>query len=216
MTSIAIRPELLRWACERAGYDVDDLASRLPGLPVWERGQKQPTVRQLEAFAKATHVPLGYLFLPTPPEERVPIADFRTVEPDVRRPSPYLLDTIYSMQRRQAWLRDERVECETDPLEFVGSARLTDEPNAIEREMRRTMGIGSGGAAGVSTWIDAVGELRRRIDRPGIMGVVIGVVGNNTHRKLNVEEFRGFSLCDPYAPFIFVNGADAKSAHETL
>ena len=44
------------------------------------------------------------------------------------------------------------------------------------------------------------------------MAVINGVVGNNTRRVLNVEEFRGFALSDPYAPLVFVNGADAKSA----
>ena len=212
MSRIAIRPELLRWACERAGYSVDDLVGRVPGLRAWERGEKQPTVRQLEDFAKATHVPLGYLFLPAPPEERVPIPDFRTIQEEIRRPSPDLLDTIYGMQRRQAWLREERMEYETEPLDFVGSARLTDDPDAVGREMRRLIGIGSGWAAGIGTWMEAVGELRKSIERAGVMAVVNGVVGNNTHRKLDVEEFRGFSLCDAHAPLIFVNGADAKSA----
>jgi len=44
------------------------------------------------------------------------------------------------------------------------------------------------------------------------MAVINGVVGNNAHRRLNVSEFRGFALTDHYAPLIFVNGADAKSA----
>ena len=203
---------MLRWARERAGMDADVLAVRLPGLPAWERGEKQPTVKQLEAFAKATHCPFGYLFLPAPPDERMPIPDFRTIRGEVRRPSPDLLDTIYAMQRRSAWLREDRIECDAAPLDFVGSARLTDNPEAVGREMRRIVGIGDGWAAEIRTWIDAIRELRTAIEGLGVIAVVNGVVGNNTHRKLNVEEFRGFSLCDEYAPLVFVNGADARSA----
>jgi Zn-dependent peptidase ImmA (M78 family) len=61
-------------------------------------------------------------------------------------------------------------------------------------------------------WQEAVRELRRRIEQLGVMAVINGVVGNDTRRKLNVREFRGFALTDRYAPLIFVNGADAKSA----
>ena len=209
---IAVRPEMLRWACERAGYDVQDLAHRLPGLPAWERGEGKPTLRQLESFANVTHAPLGYFFLPNPPDERVPIPDFRTLGSEIHRPSPDLLDTIYAMQRRQDWLRDDRIECEAEPFDFVGSARLTDNPEAVGREMRRIVGVADEWAAKVSTWVEAVGKLRAAIEGLGIMAVINGVVGNNTHRKLNVKEFRGFALCDAYAPLIFVNGADARSA----
>ena len=128
------------------------------------------------------------------------------------RPSPDLLDTLYTMRRRQEWLRESLVENDAEPLPFVGSARLADEPDAVGREMRRGLGLDGGWAAGVRAWQDVVSELRRTIEDLGVMAVINGVVGNNTHRRLSVEEFRGFALTDPYAPLVFVNGADAKSA----
>lgn len=212
MIRVPVKPEVLRWARERAGYGPEDLAERFPQLPAWEREEKQPTFKQLEAFAKATHTPFGFLFLPEPPEQPLPIPDLRTVKDRPARPSPDLLDTIYGMQRRQDWLREERIEGQADPLEFVGNARVSDDPTAVGQEMRRTVGLDDGWAGKVPSWQEAIRELRRRIEDLGVMAVINGIVGNNTHRKLNVEEFRGFALADPYAPLVFVNGADAKSA----
>lgn len=145
MTRVDIRPEMFRWACERAGFDPGDLAHRIPQFPAWERGEKQPTFRQLEDFAKATRTPFGYFFLPEPPEERLPIPDFRTIEPRPARPSPELLDMIYAMQRRQAFLREIRIEDEAEPLDFVGGARLGDDPEAVGQEMRRFAGSTTAG-----------------------------------------------------------------------
>lgn len=212
MTRVQVKPELLRWACERSRIDELELSARFPHVEAWGRGDKRPTIKQLEAFANATHTPLGYFFLPEPPVEHLPIQDFRTMREDIARPSADLLDTIYTMQRRQDFLREERREGEAEPLDFVGSARLADDPEAIGREMRRVVGLDDGWASEVKTWTEAVGELRRRTEKLGLIAVINGVVGNNTSRKLDVHEFRGFALTDAYAPLVFVNGADAKSA----
>ena len=213
MPRVAVKPELVRWARERADLAVADLSRRFPKLEAWERGEERPTFKQLEAFGRATHVPFGYFFLPEPPEERVPIPDFRTVaDRGLERPSPDLLDTIYAMQRRQWWLQESLLDEEAEPLVFVGSARLSDSPAAVGREMRRIIGFGDGWAAEVRTWQEAVSRLRQAVEKLGVMAVINGVVGNNTHRKLDVQEFRGFALYDTHAPLIFVNGAGARSA----
>jgi len=213
MSRVAVSPKVLRWARVRAGLALADLEGRFPHLAEWETEAVQPTFKQLESFAKAVRVPFGFLFLPEPPEMPLPFADFRTLES--RRPegiSPELLDTIQQMQRRQAWLREDRIETGMDPLRFVGAAKLSDDPAAIGREMRRLVGLDDGWAQRVPSWTAAVGELRNAIESLGVMAVINGVVGNNTHRKLDVNEFRGFVLSDPYAPLVFINGADAKSA----
>ena len=213
MKRVAIKPELIQWALERSGKSVEGFSKRFSKLDKWLRGELNPTLKQLEDFARATHTPLGFFFLPEPPAERLPITDLRSISgTSYSAPSPDLLDTIYIMQQRQAWLREDRIECDAEPLDFVGSAGLTDDPEAVGREMRRIIGFGEGWASEVGTWEEAVSELRRGVERLGVMAVINGVVGNNTHRKLDVEEFRGFALCDDYAPLIFVNGADAKSA----
>jgi hypothetical protein len=147
------------------------------------------------------------------PHVPLPISDFRTVgNRYVDSVSPELLDTVYAMQRRQAWMRETRLEGETEPVAVVGSARLADDPIAIGREMRRHLGLENGWVERVGTWQAAVGMLRASIEEVGVLAVINGVVGNNTHRQLNVAEFRGFALWDDYPPLIFVNGADAKSA----
>ncbi len=78
MPRIAVKPEVLDWAVSRSGKDRAKLTKRFAKLSEWESGEVDPTLRQLEDFAKATHTPLGYLFLDQPPEDKLPIRDFRT------------------------------------------------------------------------------------------------------------------------------------------
>jgi transcriptional regulator with XRE-family HTH domain len=100
---IAINPDLLRWARKRAGLDVLQLQARFPKLLEWENREIEPTLKQLEDYARATRAPVGYFFLPAPPAEPLPIPDFRTIAgKPIARPSPDLLDTIYICQERQA------------------------------------------------------------------------------------------------------------------
>ena len=79
MIRVPVKPELLRWARHRAGLGRSEFPARFKKLPEWETGRLQPTLRQLEDFARKVHVPVGTLLLDEPPEESVPIPDYRTV-----------------------------------------------------------------------------------------------------------------------------------------
>jgi Zn-dependent peptidase ImmA (M78 family) len=153
------------------------------------------------------------MFLSEPPKERLPIPHFRTIASDsLRRPSPELLETVQAMERRQAWMREFFIEEEQEPLSFVRSAKTNEDHCIIALRIRSALGLRVGWAAKQRTWTDALGVLRKAMDATGILVVVNGIVGNNTHRKLDTDEFRGFVLVDDYAPLVFVNGADGKAA----
>jgi Zn-dependent peptidase ImmA (M78 family) len=213
MPRVNVASTVLRWALERSGKDPAVLTQRLPKLSNWLEGEGHPTLRQLEDFARATSTPLGYLFLAHPPEEQLPIPHFRTLDnAHPPRPSPNLLETVYTMQRRQEWMREYLIDQGQESLSFIGSARLSDDFRRIADNMRRALAFEQGWAAHHSTWTDALGDLRKRLEATHVLVVINAIVGNNTHRKLDPEEFRGFVLVDEYAPLVFVNGSDAKAA----
>lgn len=213
MTRVDVRPELLRWALGRSGQGTADLARRFPKLEAWLEGAVSPTLNQLEGFAKATYTPVGYLFLPVPPVEQVPIPDFRTMAGHwLERPSPDLLDTIYVCQQRQDWYREAVHGQGEAELEFVGSARITDDIQSTAARMRDLLGFDLAERRALPTWTEALRRFIAQADEMGVLVMVSGVVGSNNRRKLDPEEFRGFALADRWAPLVFINGADTKAA----
>jgi Zn-dependent peptidase ImmA (M78 family)/transcriptional regulator with XRE-family HTH domain len=210
---VEVKPELLRWARERAGLSLDALLGRFPRLDAWERGEVHPTLKQLEELASVTHTPVGYLFLPEPPVELVPIPDFRTVgNQRLGQPSPDLLETIYICQQRQDWYRDFARSNGAAPLAFVGSVRLTGDVETVAADLRSALGLDLEERRQFPNWDVALRRFFEQVDTLGVLVMVNGVVGCNTHRKLDPEEFRGFALADDLAPLVFVNGADTKAA----
>jgi len=180
-------------------------------LEAWEQRQAKPTLKQLDDFAQITHTPVGFLFLPEPPQEKVPIPDYRTIaDRAVGQPSADLLDTIFQCQQRQEWYHDyARVNGEP-PVPLVGSVTATLSPVEAATTMRSALRFQP--TARGSSWSEALRILAEHAEDLGVLVMTNGVVGSNTHRKLDPEEFRGFALVDDLAPLVFINGADTKAA----
>ena len=213
MATVEVNPDLLRWAIDRSGLSMEKLYSKFPKLDAWLAAEKLPTFRQLENFARTTMTPFGVMFLNEPPEETIPVPDFRTKTDDsVDAPSPNLTATIQLMQLRQMWMREWLTEQGNDRLALVGSATLDRNPKSLAQEIRQALELSPEWAEQVATWELALTTLRRSIERAGILVFSNSVVGLNNHRPLDTNEFRGFALCDDVVPLIFINDADSKSA----
>lgn len=213
---VEVQPSVLEWARTRSGIDDETWVARFPRYGAWLEGGTAPTLKQLEEFARKTHTPVGFLFLDEPPVEPVPIPDFRTV---ASRPvgvgqavSADLLDVIYACERRQEWYRDNQILEGEPPLPFVGVGSTNDAVDEVADQMREVLDWTAQsratcrGSDGALTW------LREHAEAAGVLVMISGIVGSNTHRTLDPHEFRGFALADPYAAVVFVNGADSKAA----
>ncbi len=215
MTSeITISREMLLWAISRGEQDAESLIEAVPRIRDWLAGKRKPTMPQLKDLSRRTHTPLGFFFLPEPPSDEVlPIPYFRTVADNSPvRPSINLLDTVRQMQLRQDWMRDFLIAEGNQPVPLVGCAHRGMPIEKVVEIVRNALDLESNWAAHEPNWENALNKLFEAIEQAGILVMVSGTVGYNTHRLLDPDEFRGFTLVDEYAPLMFVNRRDAKAA----
>lgn len=211
-SEVNVDVNMLTWAIARAGYELQTFIQKFPNVKQWLEGEKKPTVKQLEDFSKKVHLPFGYLFLPEPPKEQLPIPFFRSNSKQTDKVSINVYDTILLIQQRQDWLRNYLIENDFKPLSYVGKFKNSFDVKSIVNDIRLTLNLQENWACQFKTWQEAQDHLVTHIEDKGIITVFNGVVENNGHRPIPVDECRGFVLVDNIAPFMFINNADWKSA----
>lgn len=213
MNNVAASVPVLRWAAARARLSDEKLSQKFSKWAAWLAGEAQPTFRQLEDFARLTHTAIGYFFLPEPPALDLPVPDFRTLgDAAMAQPSTELLDVIYLCQQRQDWYREYARLHGLSALAFIGSARVDESPVRVAARMREVLRLSTEERRALAGWGDALRQLIAKAEDAGALVMASSIVGSNSHRKLDVEEFRGFALADNLAPVVFLNGADSKAA----
>ncbi|MBY8944607.1 ImmA/IrrE family metallo-endopeptidase [Pseudomonas sp. SH10-3B] len=216
MTQTAfINPAILSWSRQRAGLTEVQVAKgltvKLERVKAWEGGQSLPSFTQAQKWAAVVHVPFGFLFLKAPPQEHLPLPDLRTVGgvfPD--KPSLNLMDTVRDVLRKQDWYLEYLQDHERSPLSFVGSFNSRSPIKDVVTDIRRVLGVTDDFAR--MGYDDYVRALVSGAEDAGILVMRSGVALGNTHRKLDVAEFRGFAISNVLAPVVFINSADAPTA----
>ena len=212
MSVAYINPEVLVWARGRAGILPDELQSFHRKYVEWEQGTAKPTFRQAQELAKKLHVPFGFLYLSRPPEEQPLTIDLRTFRDEHHHDfSLELRDVIADAQRKQEWYRDYLIEGGAESLSFVGKYKVSSGVNTVASDILETLQLSSAERDGF-TKQQFLGVLTDKAEQAGVLVLRNGKVGANTHRVLDVQEFRGFALPDDMAPLVFVNTADFGAA----
>lgn len=210
-TRAHVTPEVLRWARESIGYDVEEAARRIgvkaENLEAAEAGDLMLTLRQVERAARVYDRPLAALFMPAPPEEEPQEAQFRRLP---GAPTPPWPPEMQVLVRRIS----ERQEAAVDLYEALDDAPpwlatvgdLATVGQAIPEFARQLLGIqfeeqtawrDPSGYTGLRNWIDAVEGL-------GVLVMQDGTV--------SVDLMRGFAAVHPVVPAIVVNSQDDARA----
>lgn len=207
--NINVSENIIDWVMKKVSPSV--LSSKQGELLyAWKEGRKAPTYNQIEKMSKVTGIPLGYFFLEKPPVEESSFVEYRTVDSkELSNPSRNLMDTLHDMELIQEWIRNELQATESDDLSFVGAIKKTVQNNDFATFVRRSLQIEINWYESCKNGEESFKLLRNYISDLGVVVMMSGIVGNNTHRILDTNEFRAFALMDKKAPLIFINSNDS-------
>jgi Zn-dependent peptidase ImmA (M78 family)/transcriptional regulator with XRE-family HTH domain len=206
-----ITPSVIKWAREQAGLDIATAAQRIgrpeADIQAWEDESTttRPSLAQARKAAEVYRRALAVFYLSEPPKGCQVIRDFRHLPTaSLRVRSPELVQLINLLEYRQEWLRAWRIEEGEEKINFIGSFTINADPQKVAIGIKEKLGV------------DSSEHLRCRNREDTLLLWIrhAEVLGINICRQSDIacEEVRGFVLSDEYAPFIFLNGSDAKVA----
>lgn len=205
-----INPLVLRWARERAGLSIEDVAESLrrDGADVsqWEAGGSAPTYVQLEKLAYSVYKrPVAIFFFPAPPDEVEPKKAFRSLpEREIENLDP---DTRFHIRQAQA-LQESLYELNGGRNPNARKIFLDLHPSAkvsVERlaaDVRSYLKIS---LAEQSSWGNLDDALKNWRDSVQDAGVYV------FKASLKQRDISGFCLWDEEFPIIYINNSTSPS-----
>lgn len=210
-----VKRDVLLWAIKESQKSMNDIELKFSKINEWISGDSAPTMKQIESLANFLKIPFGYMFLATPPKTNVMKVEFRSIDNKLPEVSKNLKDTLLQMNRNQSWMSELRQELGWDKLDIIKNfdIKVNDRANIVEvaKLAKKLLGLEEEWYLNYTTNEKAYNYLREKLENAGILVMQNGVVGFDTHRRLELNEFRAFMLYDDYAPLIFVNGTDSTA-----
>lgn len=205
--------KMIDWIASIGGVTTHSLAEQL--MPKKQEQFLKGNVNKstAEKLAKIGKIPFGFLFLEHPPEvKKVAVPDLRQTINAVELSKDFF-DTFNDVKYKIDWYKDHLQEFGISyNLDFIGKFTLNNDPIEVARHISETIKLNVPDVIKNVTKESYFGVVCKLIEDAGILVFKNGVVKNNTKRKLDTDEFRGFCIIDKQTPAVFVNGSDAFSA----
>lgn len=205
-----INPKILKWARERAGFSLEEVANAfkkdIETIRGWESGNNAPTYIQLEKLAYQLYKrPIALFFFPAPPEESDEKKEFRTL-PDFEIEN-LSSDTLYALRQAKAMqlsLRElndgknpaERKIYREIPISF------RDDLISTTDQVREYLAINLEDQIAWKNHDIALKAWRDSIEEKGIF------IFKRTFKQADIS---GFCLIDEEFPLIYLNNSTSKS-----
>lgn len=206
--SINVDPNTLSYYVQNAQIPLEELRVKVPNIDKFLSGESQPTFSQLSKIAAKLNIPTGLLLLKRNVDikkERLEFRKLNAAEPNSI--SENLRDIIIDMRDKQDFLRSEI----DYTLDFIGTYTIEHDPMTVAEGIREKLNIPKYFQSELDSSGKVIEYIRQKANNIGVFVFANGVVRKNTHRPLNIEEFRGFVLSDNKAPIIFINQKDSKN-----
>ena len=203
-----INPNIIKWARERSGYSLQEVARYLNRnvaiISNWESGAAAPTYVQLEKLADKYKRPVAMFFFPEPPQEPDFVNQLALRSTEIEQLDPGIRVLLRQAYARQLSLMELNMgvnPAETKIFQDL-HPQLDDSPAELAQQTRAYLDISVETQASWNGTREALENWREQVEEKGIF------VFKDAFRDESVD---GFCLVHEQFPVIYLNNSRSSA-----
>ena len=199
-----INPTIVKWARERSGYTLEDVATSLnrdvETISDWESGEQAPTYVQLEKLADKYKRPVAMFFFPEPPHETDFVGQLALRSSEIEQLDPGIRILLRQARARQLSLMELNMDANPAETKIFRDLhpQLGDSPTELAQQTRAYLDISIDTQAGWNSAKEALGNWLESVEEKGIF--VFKAAFQN-------DSVDGFCLVHEQFPVIYLNNS---------
>ena len=199
-----INPDIVRWARERSGYTLQEVAKSLnrdvATISDWESGAAAPTYIQLEKLADKYRRPVAMFFFPEPPQEPNFVGQLALRSSEIEQLAPGIRILLRQARARQLSLMELNMGVNPAEMKIFHDlhSHLDNSPTELAEKTRAYLDISVEMQASWRNAKEALATWREQIEEKGIF------VFKEAFRDDSLD---GFCLIHEQFPVIYLNNS---------